>query len=337
MAKRMTMADLATRAGVSASTVSRVLNGKSVVARETARRIRQLASDMGYTMRRSRRSPSAPKGGERRVLIVSKQALGGGGGLAALSGALLVELSGLGFSPRLIHEQDVGEDRLENVCGAIFVHGPDETLSALFQGIACVQVLGTPGLGAALDTVTYDCRMVGMLAADWLYRRGCRRLLAILPTNPIATTRGNAFLERAAELACSAVVIQTDGYAIGDEQADEAVQQLLACTPRPDGLFAFNDLALLCLYPRLLKAGIDLDNSLKLIGCDAESFLSALLPRPATIDVHMAQIAKRASETLAWRLLNPHDRPASVMLRPEIVEPDELVLRLDSHVAACLP
>ena len=47
--KACTLKDIAKEAGVSAMTVSKVMNGKSGVSDETRKRIREVASRMNYT------------------------------------------------------------------------------------------------------------------------------------------------------------------------------------------------------------------------------------------------------------------------------------------------
>lgn len=259
----------------------------------------------------------------QHVAVVSRVALEGG--LAPLASALLGGLTVDGFASHFVRESATTARDLEHVCGAILVHGHGTRRPvALLRDMPCVQVLGMPPTtGAVPDVVSYDYRLVGALAAEWLYDRGCRRLVAVIPNNAIGRGRGRDFREHAESLGCEAVVLEASGPAVHAAEADAAVAELLAMTPAADGLFAFNDHTLLALYPRLLRAGVDLDK-LPMIGCDAEAFLPSLLPLPATINVHMPQLGRRASETLAWRLANPDARPVTVMLRPEVIEPEQL-------------
>ena len=130
-----------------------------------------------------------------------------------------------------------------------------------------------------------------------------------------------SFENRARAHGCKVTEIRAPGEAIEGEDASELVRQAVKIKPRPDGLFAFNDGTMLALYSHLLKSGFDLDNSLKMIGCDAEPFIRALSPRPATIDTHIPEMARRAAETLLWRISNPTARPVTIMVRPEVVRP----------------
>ena len=55
-ASRVTLVDVARAAGVSASTVSRVLHGGAGVREEVADKVREVASDLGYSVNRQARS-----------------------------------------------------------------------------------------------------------------------------------------------------------------------------------------------------------------------------------------------------------------------------------------
>ena len=57
----VTLKDLSKASGVSVGTVSRALNDKSEVSAETAKRIRQLAQELGYVPNRAGRALSAQK------------------------------------------------------------------------------------------------------------------------------------------------------------------------------------------------------------------------------------------------------------------------------------
>lgn len=65
MPRRPTVHDIGRQLGISASTVSRVLNGSQLVAEETRKRIEAVASEMGYEKRRIRRH------GPRSILTVA--------------------------------------------------------------------------------------------------------------------------------------------------------------------------------------------------------------------------------------------------------------------------
>ena len=323
MNKRKTMGDIARQAGVSRSTVSRVLNGEPVVSAETASAVRRLAAEMGYRMRPSRKRGERSSTQVKRVLVVSNEPIEIGTGLAAMGNALLGGLSELAFMPEFEDWGNLTAARVNGISGVVLLrseHGAQ--LPECLKGIACVQLLELPNAASLhLDAVSMDYHMVGLLAADWLHSRGCKRLVSVMPTNQVAQIRERAFEERARMHGCDVVFVRAPGDAVRTEDAQRLVDEITGMDPALDGLFVFNDLSLLVLYSHLVKQGLDSDHGLEMIGCDAKPFIRALSPRPATIDVHIAEIAKRTAETLMWRIDNPLARPVTVMIRPEIVEP----------------
>jgi LacI family transcriptional regulator len=166
-----------------------------------------------------------------------------------------------------------------------------------------------------------DYHMVGVLAANWLCEQGCRNLVAVIPDNPVANMREVAFEEQARKHGSRVTVVRAVGVAVHAEDASALVSEIGQIDPLPDGLFAFNDHTLLAIHSGLVKGGFDVENGFRMIGCDAEQFVRALSPQPATIDTHIPDMARRAAETLLWRIGNPTARPVTVMLRPQVVAP----------------
>ncbi len=323
MLKRRTMGDIAEKAGVSRSTVSRVLNGEPVVSEETAAQVRRLAAEMGYRMRPSRKQGRRVGMESRRVVVISQASLEtGGGGLAAVGSALLGALSEMGCMAEFVCWDSLDIGRINGVAGAVLLRGvPGGVLPECLAGIPCVQLLELPdSTGLHVDVITMDYHMVGVLAADWLHEQGCKSLVTVVPDNPVASMRELSFEGRARAHGCNVTEVKAPVEAIEAEDASALVARITKIKPRPDGLFAFNDHTLLALYSHLVKSGFDLDHGLRMIGCDAEPFVKALSPRPATIDTHIPEMARRAAETLLWRIGNPAARPVTIMLRPEVVE-----------------
>ena len=69
MADRVTIREVADRAGVSIATVSRVLNGRGDVSDETRELVSRIIRENGYTANRSARGLSAGRTGLAGVLV----------------------------------------------------------------------------------------------------------------------------------------------------------------------------------------------------------------------------------------------------------------------------
>src|SRR5436309_10414249 len=69
LAHRVTIREIADRAGVSIATVSRVLNGRGDVADETRELVSRVIRENGYTANRSARGLSAGRTGLAGILV----------------------------------------------------------------------------------------------------------------------------------------------------------------------------------------------------------------------------------------------------------------------------
>lgn len=326
MASKLTMADIAKRLDVSISTVSRVLAGKSVNADSTAKKVKAVAEEMGYRPPRLRPRKNQPLRVDGKVFLIAY----GTGEIVVnpLMNEMINRVSAAGYVPRLIRESDATVQDLNASAGVIFIHVPQrrELLDNVVGNVPCVQVLTLPGeADPRIDCVTYETALVGMMAAEWLHAEGCRNVVAVMPDTPVGGVRGESFRQRATELGCQATVLRRCRGGMGmEKEATWAVGQMTQMRPPPDGVFTFSDRLTLTLYPSMAAAGMDLGGKVKVIGCDRESFLTAMYPRPATVDLHLVQMGSRAVEMLLWRMNNPEDRPVTLTLRPEVVAPEAI-------------
>jgi DNA-binding LacI/PurR family transcriptional regulator len=89
--------------------------------------------------------------------------------------------------------------------------------------------------------------------------------------------------------------------------------------PRPTGLFIATDQATAAAYPLLARHGIQPDRDIKIISCDnEEARLSALFPRPVSIELGTEEIGRRAVRRLLMRIESREESPLLIQTVPRI-------------------
>lgn len=345
----MSIVAVAKRAGVSVATVSRVINDLDNVRAETIEQVRAAMSEMGYTPPRVKRGP---KGGPRRTLpsfmrtgqfavltVGAQQNWLGVPVMSSVVTGVMRAAKELDIRPVLdeMPDPDIVPSviRQAEVDGAIvfFMSGqPIANLVRLAQHLPIVWAMGGEDSVTAIDHVTADNHGVGHLAYDYLKTRGCKTIASLQWDWPVVRVRAKAFAEAASQDGTQAQQYTVQfhlpagqryggGIATGNT-FDAAIDRMLASNPRPDGLFVPTDSITAQIYPLLIARGIVPGRDIQIVSCDYESErISALNPRPATIDIHSEQIGRWAVRQLMSRLERPDEPAVRVQLAPKLVLP----------------
>lgn len=261
----MTMRDVAAAAGVSVSTVSRVLNGTGSISRETIARVLAAAERVRYRPSNVARSLRARRSATFGLLISDIQ----NPFFTALVRGVEDVTQRNGYSVILCNsDEDPTKERdyvellcAEQVAGAIVVPASERSRSfeafeeAGIPFIAVDRVLET----FEVDAVTVDNFRGAYEAVSHLVASGFRRIASI--TGPPATTTGRlrregyrkALVDAGIEVDSSIERVGTHKEDSGESLADE----ILCLMPAVDALFVSNNLmslgALKALYRRKVR------------------------------------------------------------------------------------
>ncbi|MBS1368487.1 MAG: LacI family DNA-binding transcriptional regulator [Lentisphaeria bacterium] len=342
----MSIVDIAKEAGVSVSTVSRYFNRPGKVSPEAARRIRAAADRSNYQPDVRRPGPKTAERVGIKTGTVAFLSLGEASpeemlkrpAMPILIGSIQRSLIGRQLSMLLAHVGAEGEipNCIETrSCDGVILFGAPadpETLTELksrlrnIPAVWCFREHADPD--HEYDHVFYDNRAVGPMAADYLAERG-HRVVAVFNSQPAHTAfamRVDCFCRRASELGLKVEVFAPPAGIDGDPVR---IYRKLAADFRHDrgaitGAFFCADDIMLGVHNELRALGV---NTAKLdsIGCNAEEVLLRYLsPRPATIDIKMAQIGEMAVEHLMRRVNGERDSYRSeIFIRPELVPAEE--------------
>jgi len=312
------------------ASVSRALNGGRGVTEDTGRRIREVARRLRYV-------PHAAA----RMLITRR---------TNTIGALLPDLYGEFFS-ELIRGIDLAA-RSRGLHLLVSSSHDDAEAAAValraMQGRVDGLLLMSPhadadflrqNLPQNLPTVLMNTRLSGgdycALSVDnqggarrmveHLWSLGRRRIAFVQGPqgNRDADQRELGYRETLASRASEAIVLQGD---FSEASGYRAGKQLLTVQPRPDAVFAANDMMAIGCMAALREAGLRIPEDIAVGGFDDVPMARYVTPALTTIQVHIAELGSQAMALLGAQIDNPADVHAGI--RSKV--PAELVVRASS-------
>ena len=302
---RVTILDVAAEAGVSKSTVSRILDDRFQRSNsETARRVREVAARLGYM--RDVSAASLRRGSTLTIgLVVPRltdtvmamlhEALATA---AARSGRIVIVATS-GDDP--IGERAAAETLIQRGVDGLVLSSarlddsfPGE-LSA--RGIPHVLALRTDGHSRS---AIGDDELGGYLATRHLLDLGHRRIGVIAGPDYASSSQGRVKGYRAALVeaglgVCDELIVASS---FGIESGAVAAAQLLSLSDRPTGIFAVNDNAAIGALSALHRSGLSVPEDVSLVGYNDIPIVSRLPVPMTSVRVPFEQIAATALELL---------------------------------------
>lgn len=340
----MSITEVAKLAGVSSSTVSRVINNHPRVAPETAEAVRKAMAELSYTPSDRRPGPKpqsrhrATTGNIAFLVFGTTRRTATPGFTELLRG--VSEGAGLkGLSLAFAHVADPDElpGRLIEGVEGLLLHGlpPGPAVRDRLRRIPTVWLMGNRRRPEWGDQVMPDAYAIGDQAARYLMGRGHRRL-AFLNLNPDHwpfRLYVHAFSSGCQDAGCSTDTLEEPHDAASDywhpyspQAVERLVKRYLALKNRPTGLFVADDIQVALIQPVLQKHGVELaPGAVELIACNNEEpYLMGLSPRPAVIDIRIESIGRRGVEQLLWRMEHPNvAERICTTIEPVVVPPPE--------------
>ncbi|WP_173921492.1 LacI family DNA-binding transcriptional regulator [Agromyces sp. Marseille-P2726] len=321
---RVTLAQIADEAGVSLSTISKVLNGRSDVAAATRARIEEVLSERGYRRRGAGRSESRAELIElvfhELDPIWSMELIDGVGAVAKEHGlSVVLTVSGSRHSPDPDWIDGVMRRRPVGVVLVFSDLVPEyrERLHARAIPFVIVDPAGDPSPDApSVGSANWSG---GLAATRHLIELGHRRIAAI--TGP-------------ADMMCS--LARVDGYrsAMGSEglPIDESwirfgdfhvsggrnrARELLDAAERPTAIFAGSDMQALGVLEAARERGIRVPEDLSVVGYDDIPLAAWLTPKLTTVHQPLRRMGEEAAR-LAIRLADEPVEPGAPTPRMDL-------------------
>jgi LacI family transcriptional regulator len=302
--RNATIADVASRAGVSQSTVSKVINGTGQLSPQTRRRVTEAARDLGY---RARGLPSTSRGTRTYTVGVLSTDPYGRFTMPLLTGAedalaageisiLLCESRGDAIREAHYLRTLVGR----RVDGIIVTGASNDVRTSIGRDLRLPIVYA---LGPSDDprdfSVTPDDRGGAERAIQHLLARG-RRSLAIIagPRRHIANQhRVDAASTATDDAGASLVSVLYGDWT--EAWGRDAAALLLAQSPGVDGIFCTNDQIARGVLEHLREEGVDVPGRISVVGVDNwEVMTEASRPTLTSVDLNLHEVGRIAATRL---------------------------------------
>ncbi|WP_214104706.1 LacI family DNA-binding transcriptional regulator [Acrocarpospora catenulata] len=320
----LTLNQIAELAGVSAATVSKVVNGRAEVGPETRALVEGLIAEHGYRRRR-RRIKAA-----RHIEVVFHELAGDypteivkGVQRVAWTHGLSVVTSELGgrHTPRQRWIEDVLSRRPTGVITAFSAPSDEQRVQLATLGVPLVVLdpAGNPGLG--VPSVGATNWSGGLEATRHLLELGHRRIAMI--TGPAYALSSRARLDgyRAA-LDAAGVPVDPDLIYQGEFQIEDGVvytRRLMALPEPPTAIFTANDGQAIGVYHAARELRLRIPDDLSVIGFDDMPSSHWILPPLTTIRQPLTEMGATAAEMLISLATGEHLHQKRVELGTDLV------------------
>ena len=290
-AGRVTIRDIAERAGVSKGAVSYALNGRPGVSDDTRDRILSIARELGWYPNRAARALSAARA-DSCGLVLARPArtlalepffmeflAGVESELSARSIALTIQLVEDVEQEIAVYRRWWGEHRVDGVL-MVDLRVDDPRIDELVRlGLPTV-VVGGPVKNRVLPAVWHDEAGVVIEAVRYLAALGHTRLAHVAGVADFVHTvqRTAAFESATRELGLVSELVQTD-YSV--EQGARATRKLLSSPDPPTAIVFDSDLLAVTGLGVAQQMGFSVPDDLSIVGWD-DSLISQVVHPPLT-------------------------------------------------------
>ncbi|WP_100486961.1 LacI family DNA-binding transcriptional regulator [Sporolactobacillus pectinivorans] len=327
-----TIRDVARLAGVSAATVSRVLNDKGYVSEEKKEKIEKVIKELKYEPNQVARG-LAKKTSKTLALIVTDIAnpffpelAKGAEKIAYLNGYSLL----LGNTKGMDHQDDDYVKLLMNkyIDGVIIASHDIDTKILKEQENTPMVVLEMDNDIENACTIKVDNYYGAMVATRHLLTAGCRKIAHIYGPQYDSTAKERLEGYKAVisgTLGATAILTAGDFTINGGA---EAAQNLLNKYPDIDGIFAGNDLMAIGVLKKLNQLKVKVPEDIAVCGFDGIFLTQVTNPELTTIEQPIYKMGELAAEKLIFRINHPSYKKETIELKTKLnIRESTLIIR----------
>jgi len=297
-----TQKDVAEKAGVTVTTVSRVINNRGYISDETRKKVYKVMDELNYRPNAAARSLSKKK--------------------SNILGIILPDVSHPFFSSFLFHFENYAYQNGYKIMLCNSQLQPEkereylnllraQQVDGIFLASHTLDIGGEIKLDMPLITfdrkiegIPYICSdnyQGGKLAAEHLIKAGSKKLVYIggnLELDLLSNKRYEGFREHIEEKGFNCGIFETDINSFKRKKYPQLAEELFMEYPEVDGIFAGSDLLAAAVIKEALKRNINIPGDLRVIGYDGIDYLSLFTPEISSIRQPVKKIAKKAVEIL---------------------------------------
>jgi LacI family transcriptional regulator len=327
--KRLTILDVAERAGVSVGTVSNALNRPEIVAEKTLASIQAAMDDLGFVRNAAARQLTGAKSPAIGLIVLDIDnpfftEVYGGVETAANEAGYLVVVCGFAGDPtherrqlRLLEEQ-----RVAGILATRVGKGNSRVYSQMRKRGMPVVLLDRRSATKDQCSVSVDDVAGGRLAGDHLCGLGHRRLGLVNGPRDWSqcADRRKGFLaatQAAGARLLAGADVEVEQMTIGAGEA--AVRQILAGKNRPTAIFCTNDLLALGVEHALIAAGYRVPEDFAIVGYDDVAFATMAFVPLTSVRQPAYELGHRAAQQLLSEAGEEKHKHEQVVFAPELV------------------
>jgi LacI family transcriptional regulator len=325
---KVTLKDVAAKAGVSRATVSLVLRESPLVAAPTRRHVLATMKQLGYVYHRTAATLRSHRSNTVGLLVTDVS----NPFFAELTAGVESELDTAGFVLLLGHNHESVEKQTRWL-RVMQEYGVDGVLMCPAQGTTpeMLQSLSSARVPHVFVARYVEGHDAGYVAADYavgarlstehLLSHGCRRIAFL--GGPASSSahrdrrRGVTEAlaphgqELAAELSVGTPTTRRGGY--------EGALKLLASADRPDGIVCFNDIVAFGVLSSLRELGLRAGRDVRIIGFDDIEEAAHQRPSLTTVEARPHELGAQAARLLNQLIENEAMKSASTILQPRLM------------------
>jgi LacI family transcriptional regulator len=334
---RPTIQQVAKAAGVSISTVSRAINGRSDVSPNTRLRVREVARLLGYEVPEEVLGPrqqTVPRDGRLRPngIVGVTMPYSSPAYFATILGGVTEALGERGMRALVCptkHRHDYEQSLLEDLArsyvnGAVLVlpeERPEELVALRAQGLVFVVIDPLHEAGAGIPVVAAANSSGAYQATSYLLELGHRRIAVI--TGPMHGSASKlrlqgfhaALVERG--LAPDPSLIVEGDFTM--EGGAKAAVKLMGSDELPTAIFALNDLMAVGAMQAVRERGLRVPEDVSVLGFDDTPEALAAYPALTTVQQPLKEMGRTAVSILSRLLSGDWVEPLRVELATRLV------------------
>ena len=318
-----TIKDVAREAGLTVTTVSRVLNNRGYISAATREKVYRIMEELDYQPNEIARSLYRQRSMMIGLIVptIAHPFFG------ELAGSIEQHAYAAGYKIVLCNshlDQEKERDYVEmlkrhKVDGIIMgshTLGVDE-----YENLHMPIVTVDRQISPSIPSLSSDNYEGGRIAARLLIAKGCKKIAYVcgsLKLELLANRRHDAFVDEMTQAGIPYVVTQTNIDVFDTTQYGALISELFAAHPETDGVFA-SDLKAARVIQTCTSLGKRVPEDIRVVGYDDVKLASLLVPPLTTIHQPIDEMAKKAIELIIHQI-EGESVPMNTMLPVTLVE-----------------
>jgi LacI family transcriptional regulator len=341
--KAVTIRDVASKAGVSVTTVSRVLNGKDDISEETIKKVEAIIQELGYASSLAARGMRSHRTNVVGLILSDVDSYysheimrGVNRAIAGLNRDLIVYTSGVVDKENIAqHERSYVALLNGSITDGVIVVTPTATE---FSTHAPLVIVDPNNETPAFPSIIATNREGALAAMKYLTDLGHCRIGYITGRMELVSSKQRLQGYKDG-LAAAGIPLNEDLIEIGDYTAETAAictRRLLSLPERPTAIFAANDMSAMGVYQVAGELGLRIPGDLSVVGFDNLHESASLKPPLTTIDQSIEQMGTIATEMLV-KLVKGEPLSENTVNEDKLcIVPTRLVIRDSCTLMPCL-